>query len=245
MRAVLLYTLIAGISAAQNPPPDSLAQLEQAVLKATTDWQGVAKDLEGRIARMLPCDPRTKAAIDEVSNASQNRLAALAQYYKASLTLAENRTAGAKRLLDAEDARTMALIADKLHGDEVLAAVVAAVADLGQGARTQPALESARAALQQTADMLKQRLQLAQDQAERRDAVMDSLKALVAAYQIRETAVKEASAAFEVEHAKWNAYYAARAQRAQTECAITGGAGGAAPVPRTAPPPAVIQGKQK
>jgi hypothetical protein len=241
MRAVLLLS-IAGIAAAQNPPPDSLAPLEQAVLKATTDWQGLAKDLEARIARMLPCDPKTKAAIDDVSKASQARLAALTKYDQAALATAENRAEGAKRLLAIETGRNTEVIADKLHADEALAAVDAELADLTRSASVQPALESARGALQQTLEMLKQRLQLARDQAERRDAVVDSLQALAAAYQARAAAVKEATAAFEVERNKWNAYYAARSQRAQTECAITAGPAPAAPPPK---PTAVPQGKQK
>lgn len=249
MRAVLLYILVAGIAAAQNPPPDSLAPLEQAVLKATADWQRDALELEGRVARMLPCDPRTKSALDDVTKASESRLAALAQYYKAAQALADNRAEGAKRLLASEEGRSADVLADKAHADEALAAVQTALADLSQSARVQPALAVAQSALQQTEEIVKQRLQLVQDQAERRNAVLDSLKALVIAYQTRETAVKEAAAAFEVERRKWTAYYAARSQRAQTECALTGGPPPAAAKPSPAPKPAAapppVQGKQQ
>jgi hypothetical protein len=235
--------MVAGMAAAQNPPPDSLAPLEQAVLKATTDWQVLARDLEGRVARMLPCDPRTRAAIDDVSKASQNRLAALAQYYNAAQALAENRAEGAKRLLATEEGRSVDLAADRVHADEALAALQAAITDLAASARVQPALAAAQGALQQTAEMLKQRVQLAQDQAARRTAVLDSLRALASAYQTRETAMKEASAAFELERSKWNAYYTVRSQRAQTECALTGGPPPAGPKPAAAPKN--LQGKQK
>src|SRR6266849_2037280 len=117
MRPVLVFAF-ACAAAAQAPPPDSLASLEQDVLKANTDWQVLAKDLDARVGRMLPCDPRAKTALDDVIKASQNRLAALERYYQAADALAANRAEGSKRLVIAEEGRAADIAADSLHGDD-------------------------------------------------------------------------------------------------------------------------------
>ena len=220
MRIVLLCLLLAG-AFAQTPPPESLTALEQDVLKATADWQALAKGLETKVARLLPCDPRTKAAIDEVAKASQNRLTALSRYYQAAAALAENRAEGASRVLAAEDGRAADLTADKINGDQELADLQKSLEELAAGARAQPGLIPAQNTLLQTVEMTRQRTELAHSRMDRRAAVMDSLRALAEAYQAREKAVKEAGAAVETERTRWTAYYAARSQRSQTECALT------------------------
>jgi hypothetical protein len=57
----------------QNAVPD-LAGLEQTALKRHAEWEALAKDMNDRMARMLPCDPRAQAAVTEVSRASEARL---------------------------------------------------------------------------------------------------------------------------------------------------------------------------
>jgi hypothetical protein len=224
-----------GIISAQAPPPGSLAPLEQAALKASADWLTLAKTLDSRVARLLPCDPRAKAAIEETLKASNTRTTALADYYRAAESQASSRTEGARRLLESEQNRSAAVAAAANHAQEALVTVESAIADLTESAKTQSALAAPRDALLQTQSMLKQRLQIAQDEAGLRTAVLDALKALTDAYQAREKAIKDAGAAFETERLRWNAYYAARAQRAQLECALTGGAASST---ATAPAPA-------
>src|SRR5258708_30613201 len=151
IRRLILVFAFACAAAAEAPPPDSWAWLEQDVLKANTEWQVLAKDLDARVDRMLPCDPRAKTALDDVIKASQNRLAALARYYQAATALAANRAEGAKRLVIAEEGRAADIAADNLHGDDVLAVVETALADLAEGARVEPTLAAARAAFEKTA----------------------------------------------------------------------------------------------
>ena len=82
--------------------PD-LAALEQTAQKRHAEWETLAKDLSERMARILPCDPRSAAAITEVSRASEARLAALADYLRAASAQAFAETAAAKILLNAEE----------------------------------------------------------------------------------------------------------------------------------------------
>ena len=60
-----------------------LAALEQTAQKRHAEWEALAKDMNDRMARILPCDPRALAAVTEVSRASEARLAALADYLRA------------------------------------------------------------------------------------------------------------------------------------------------------------------
>ena len=250
-RVLAAVAIAAGAGYSQAPPLDSLAPLEQAALKATTDWQVLAQTLDARVLRMLPCDPRAKTAIEEVTKASDARIGALKDYYRAAESQAANRTEGARRLLAAEEGRAAESSADSQHTRDALAAVQAGIADLGEGAKVQISLREAQTSLQQTSAAISLRLRIAQDQAGRRGAVLEAFRNLVAAYEAREKAVKEAGEAFEAERVRWKAFYAARAQRAQTECALTGGgaAGARAPggssTPSPSPPkPAPARRKQ-
>src|SRR5207249_2094106 len=91
--------LAAAVAAAQDKPPDSLPALEQAAEKRTTEWDTLAGGLAARIAGLLPCDPRVQSAIEEVSRASDARVAALQQYFQAVAAKAKEQTEAAKRLL--------------------------------------------------------------------------------------------------------------------------------------------------
>src|SRR5580700_4572960 len=83
---------------------NTLEPLRQAADKATADWESVAKGLEQKIATLLPCDPKSRAAVEEVSHASDARLSALTAYLKVSVAKAKADTAAAKRVLAAQAA---------------------------------------------------------------------------------------------------------------------------------------------
>src|SRR3984957_15543058 len=78
----LLFLAIARSASAQAVA-DPLESLRQVADKASADWQGLAKGLEQKIATLLPCDPKSRAAGEEVSRASDARLAALSAYKRA------------------------------------------------------------------------------------------------------------------------------------------------------------------
>ena len=50
-------------SATASQPPAS-ATLRQIAETKSSEWETLAKALDAKIARMLPCDPRVKSAID-------------------------------------------------------------------------------------------------------------------------------------------------------------------------------------
>ena len=50
--------------------------------KSAAAWQTLADGLDARTSRLLPCDSKMKAAIDEVSRASEARMTALLEYLR-------------------------------------------------------------------------------------------------------------------------------------------------------------------
>lgn len=220
---------------------DSLPALEEEVRKTSAAWQGPARDLNARVARMLPCDPRAAMAIDEVNRASQARLAALARYYQTAEALALTRVEGAKQVLMSEQDRSGDVAAEETQSALADFSAEQQVTDLAESARQHPALAAAQAALSEAREAVRRRAALGKQYAERREPAIAALEKLVAAYEARYDALREMASAFETERARWNEYYAARRARAQTECTITSPA---ATTPRTAPPKAP-QGKAK
>src|SRR5260221_14284400 len=73
--------LMAGITSTPALAQPSAAP-ETNLDKLTNDWYTLANSLEPRITRMLPCDPRVRTAIDEVSRASSARTFALNTYWQ-------------------------------------------------------------------------------------------------------------------------------------------------------------------
>src|SRR5215813_13950571 len=85
MRFLCVWALFAVSVNAQSPAPASaLPSLEQSARQRAADWMRLADDLEGSLARMLPCDPRVTVAINEVMRASDARLATLSDYLQAA-----------------------------------------------------------------------------------------------------------------------------------------------------------------
>src|SRR5580704_2277860 len=95
--AFLIFFLTAAqLAPAQEKPDDSLDGLRQTADKAAAAWESLAKGLEQKIATLLPCDPKSRAAVEEVSHASDARLAALGAYVKAAAAAAKVDTDAAK-----------------------------------------------------------------------------------------------------------------------------------------------------
>jgi hypothetical protein len=227
-RAALLSVLTLAVVSAQNPPAPDLAALEQTARKSHAAWESLAKDLNERVARILPCDPRSAAAITEVSRASEARLAALADYLRAASVKAFAETAAAKILLDAEDRRAVAAGLERADAGQEQTAVDTHSDALAQSVKQRPSLEDPQKLLEQIAAMVRQRAAAAEQQAGAADADVALLRSLVMKFDARDAALRDEAVAFEAERARWNGYYAARLARAQTECSITqvGGAQG-------------------
>src|SRR3954467_7145817 len=112
-RVALLEVLGLGVLScatafAQTPSPQvgkgsELAALEQTVQKSHAEWEALAKDLDERMARILPCDARYSAAIADVTRASGARPAPRAGSFRGVSAQAFAETAEAKILLDAAE----------------------------------------------------------------------------------------------------------------------------------------------
>jgi hypothetical protein len=215
--------LLIAIAEAQENPADPLAALRLTADKTGANWEALAKGLEQKIANLLPCDPRSKAAVEEVSRASDARLAALSAYLKAAVTKAKTDTEAAKRVLAAQAALSGGWNTESAEAADQRASIETLVGDLKESMRKRGSLAGAEQTLEEIAKMVKERAEKAGEQAARRDGIDALLGALVVAYHDRQTALENESALLDSESARWSFYYAARVSRAVTECSIING----------------------
>jgi hypothetical protein len=230
-RTAMLWLLSAASLIGQEKPGDTLAPLRDLAAKRAADWDALAQGLDGRIARLLPCDPRVRGAIDEVSRASEARLASLMEYLRAAAQKATDDSSATRLLIPNQEAFAAVLNTEHAEADAERAGIEAQLLDLGESAKQRTRLEEAQRALADIAGMARQRTLQVLEQAGRSAALTASLLALDQSYQNEQAALQSELEASSLESARWNEYYAARIERAQTECAITGGAG--APDPRS------------
>jgi hypothetical protein len=217
IRSVSLFLLLAVARAADGQSVDTL---REAAEKATVDWAALAKGLEQKIATLLPCDPKSRAAVEEVSHASDARLSAASAYLKAAAAAAKADTDAAKQVLAAQAAISGGWNTESAEADLERAAIETKVADLKESMRKRGSLSGAEQVLTEIAVMLKERGEKSVELAARKDPINAVLGDLVVAFQNRQTVVQNESALLDAETAKWKAYYAARISRAVTECAI-------------------------
>jgi hypothetical protein len=227
--SLCLFLALAQSARAQDKPVDSIAALRQAADKAAVDWDALAKSLEPRIARLLPCDPNSRAAVEEVSRASDARLEALAAYLKTAASKAKDDTDAAKQVLAVQASLAGGWNTERTEADQQGAAIEAQVADLKESMRKRATLAGAEQVLVEIARMVRERGTKASDLAARKDVVNALLGDLVVAYQDRQTALENESAQLAAETARWNAYYTARLARAAMECTIINNPNGNAP----------------
>jgi tRNA A37 N6-isopentenylltransferase MiaA len=208
-------------SAAYAQDAPDLATLEQTAQKRNTEWEALARDMNERMARILPCDPRALAAVNEVSRASEERLGALADYLRAVSAKAFAETATVRNLLDAEEKRAVEAGLERADASQEQTAVNTQSDDLAQSVKQRTSLEVPQKLLAEIAAMIHQRAAASEQQAGSADAAVALLRDLVAKFEARDAALREEFAASEAERARWNGYYAARRARAQIECTIT------------------------
>jgi hypothetical protein len=220
LRSVLCAALFSCATARAQDAPD-LAALEQTMQKRYGEWESVAKDLSERMARILPCDPRALAALNEVSRTSEARLAALADYLRAVSGKAFAETAAVRNLLDTEERRAVEVNLERADAGQEQTAVDTQSDTLAQSLKQRASLEDSKKLLDQIAAMIRQRAADSEQRAASADAGVALLRDLIKRFDARDAALREEFAAFEAERTRWNAYYAARRTRAQIECAIT------------------------
>lgn len=246
-RAAWLSLILCAASPAQNSATADLAALEETAQKRHAEWESQARTMEERLARILPCDARSAAAITEVSRLSEARLAALADYLRAASSKAFAETAAARALLSAEERRAPELSRERADAGQEQTAVDIQSDALARSVNQRSALQDPQKLLEQIAALIRQRSAAAEQQAGAADKSIAMLRDLVTKFEARDAALRDESAAFEAERTRWSGYYSARQARAQTECSITQGVGASrqSPAPQPAKSPAPPQGKAK
>jgi hypothetical protein len=226
LRVLVTGLIAAALAGAQSRPPNPLLALRDKAEKSAAAWQALAGTLEARVTRMLPCDPKLKAAIDEVSRVSDVRMAALVEYLRTASARAGEDVAAARKLASdvAELDAQIAVEANDIG--QVRAALAVQMSDLGEGAKRRASLVEPWRALQEMSKAPK----LGADEGigASKAGLGEALTEVVTAAQARQVALQAEQDAAVAEAARWSAYYAARLARTQTECQITRGA---------APPP--------
>lgn len=220
IRSASSLLAVALFANAQEKPADPLNALRQTADKTAADWEALAKGLEQKIATLLPCDPKSRAAVEEVSHASDARLSALLAYVKASAAKAKADTEAAKRVLAAQAALSGGWNTERDEADQERAAIEAQVGDLKESMRKRGSLAGAEQVLVEIASLVKARGAKSESYANRRDSIDALLGDLVVAYQERQAALENESSLVDAEAVRWNAYYTARVSRAITECTI-------------------------
>ncbi len=220
IRMVWLGTLCAVIAIAQEKPAVSLAALREAAQQKTLEWDALAQDLETRIARMLPCDPRLTGAIEEVSRASEARLTALRQYLEADQARAKSDAAAAAGFISAQDTLKLELNQERAEADQERVAIEGLLVEAGESAKRSASLAEAERVLEAIAQMARQRGAQAEGQATGSDAFAGTLADLGASLKARQTALDNEMRVLDAEIPRWKEFYAARLARAQAECTV-------------------------
>ncbi len=208
-------------TAGSAPAATALAAREALADKRATEWETLAKGLESKIARMLPCDARVRSAIEEVSRASQARLSSLNDYLRAAAAQAKVDAERARATASALDNAAKDADVERTEADQQRAAIDAQIADLKESAKRRQDLDDAAAKLDQIRAMTVAQAERWQQEAGRRVALGGALADLATAYEARQKVIDAELATLGEETARWLDYYTARLKRADMECFIT------------------------
>jgi len=195
--------------------------LAETAATATANWEVLAKGLDAKVQRMLPCDPRLTAAIEEVNQASQARLAAVNRYLEAGIAQARQDSEQARTALAAEQAAVREVETDRAEAEQERIAIDGQLSDLTDSVKNRPTLEEARAKLQAIDAGVATRAGDLRSLQTRHAALAAALTNLLEARQARQRAIEAQLATLVLETSRWGDYYAARLARAQMECDIT------------------------
>lgn len=203
--------------------PVALAPLEQNLTATETAWANLARELDSKLARMLPCDAAAARTIQEVSTASQARMGALSAYLKAAADNAAADAVAARNIRDGEQGRLTSIPAERTDTEQERAGIESQLRNLADSIRAKAGLAAAEQQLKQLETMTRSRATLAAKQSADGPGVVEMLNTLISALERREAALRQAAAANTAEAQRWEQYYAARLARARTECTVTGG----------------------
>lgn len=227
----------AGALRAQDAGAKSLAALQEAATKRTSDWSTLTTSLELRLARLLPCDPRVRTSVEEVGRASDARTVALINYWDMVSIQSKAQVDAIRGLLAREEERSQDWAKDRRETEQELAATDAQAAALKASVQQLPALANPQKSLESLAETARMLDAQAQERASEAGKLVDDLRGLLEASQARQSALDDQLKLVSAEGQRWSAYYAARLGRAQIECFIVNPAA-ATPLPAARPAPA-------
>ena len=234
---IRVTAILSGLTAAcwAQGQPDALSGFQANAEKRSAEWTTLAVNLEQRVTRLLPCDPRIRTAIEETSRASEARITALSTYWLGVAGNSRSQIEVARRLLTQEEARREDWTAERTHADEERAALTEQAGFLAVSANRLAALSDAQKSLAATQQAVQQIHASIQAREASGEQLRGELRDLIAAMQARQNDIDAQVKLIAVEGTRWGAYYDARQKRAQMECAITN-PGADAPRPAPAPP---------
>jgi chromosome segregation ATPase len=229
---------VAGALCAQDAAVNSPAALQENAAKRTTEWTTFATNLEPRLARLLPCDPRVRTSVEEVSRASDARIVALTSYWTVVSIKSKQQIDAVRQLLAQEEGRVGDGAKDQADAQAEVTAINAKSAALGTGLQQLPALANPQKNLQSIAQMYRTLEQQAQGRETSMGEILDGLREQLRASHARQAAIEDHLKAISMEGERWSGYYAARQARAQIECSLINPAAATplAPAPPAARP---------
>ncbi len=198
-----------------------LASLQKTAEAKTGEWDALAKTLEGKLVRMLPCDARVRTTIEEVNRASDARIAALALYLQAAAAQVQAQENIIAPAIAAQEAAAREVESDRAEADQERIAIDAQLAELEESLKKRPQLLGAQQSLSAVAQMVRQRVAGSAQQTARNTALVEALRELYAACEARKGAIQKELTTLTAESTRWSDYYTARIARSATECSIT------------------------
>ena len=184
-------------------------------------WNTLAAGLEAKIGRMLPCDPRVATSMNEVSRASELRMGASAKQWQAISGKLKEEAMAVEHTIALEQARGAEWTRDHADADQERTSVDAHVIALQRTLEKAPSLGDAEKQLTALAAETQKMAQRSEEREAAAGALNGELGELLRVKQAAQTNIDANLRALNSEAAAWEEYYAARAARAKTECAIT------------------------
>ena len=168
-----------GIASAQAPAPNSLPALQQSVAQRTAEWNTLATNLEQRVARLLPCDPQARAAIEEAGRASDARIIALTSYWTVASLQSKTQVEAIRGLLAQEEERAGDWVVDASQARADVGFATAQGTSLASSVPQVPALANPQKDLEAIAEQYRSLEKQAQERAAARGRLIDDLRELL------------------------------------------------------------------
>jgi hypothetical protein len=220
VRRSLLFIFACSLAWAQQK---SLADLEQAAMKADAEWFRLASDLDVRVARMFPCAPGAMSAIEDTRRAATARIVAVTTYAEAAAEQAKQDSAMAEQLQKSRTLGAASNSEEALDTEREIADIELQLKILEESVRSKISLTTASNQLRSIENLVQQRAKLLSKSTNSTSSIAGELGDWGRAVEKREAALREQIGDLFEERGKWNSYYNARLARAKVECSAAGG----------------------